>query len=175
MALTPKQATFVREYLVDLNATRAAERAGYSPKTAETQGSRLFRNVQVREEIDRALGERADRVQVKADDILRELMRIGLADIREAFTEDGALKPIREMPEEIARTIAGVETEELWEGHGDERTRVGDTVKVKFWNKPQALELLGKHLKLFTDKTEVSGNDGAPIAISINFSKGGAK
>ncbi len=155
--LTPKQERFVQEYLLDLNATQAAIRAGYSEKTALQSGPRLLGNVGVKNAIDEALSRRAQRVEVRADDILRELMRIALADISLAFGEDGQLLKIKEMPEEIRRAVAGVETEELWEGSGDSRMRIGDTVKVKFWNKPQALELLGKHLKLFTDKVEHSG------------------
>jgi phage terminase small subunit len=175
MALTPKQAAFVREYLVDLNQTKAAERAGYPSKSAATQGSRLFRNVQVRAEIDKALSRRAARVEVTADEVLRELKRIGLSDIRQAYTEGGRLKGIHEMPEDVARAIGGVETEELFEGEGRDRERAGDTVKVKFWPKVQALELLGKHLKMFTDKTEVSGEDGGPLRVSVNINRSVAK
>ncbi len=155
--LTPNQDRFVQEYLLDLNATQAAIRAGYSEKSAASQGERLLRNAEIKTAIDEALSKRAQRVEVKADDILRELMRIALADISQAYGDDGQLLKIKEMPEEIRRAIAGIETEELFEGFGEDRTRVGDTVKVKFWNKPQALELLGKHLKLFTDKVEHSG------------------
>lgn len=175
MALTAKQATFVKEYLVDLNATKAAERAGYSPQTAESQASRLLRNVKVAQAVSKAMQERASRVEVKADDVLRELMRIGLSDIRQAYGEDGQLKKIHDMPDDIARAIGGIETEELWEGYGEERTRIGDTVKVKFWNKPQALELLGKHLKLFIDRTELSGPDGEPAQFIFSMGRKGAK
>lgn len=162
MPLNPKQAAFVREYLVDLNATQAALRVGYSKKTAYAQGARLLKNVEVAKAINAAQDRRADRVEVKADDVLRELMRIGMCDIRQAYTTEGRLKPIHEMPEDVARAIGGVETEELWENDGEdgERVRVGDVRKVKFWPKVQALELLGKHLKLFTEKHEHRHNFG---------------
>lgn len=157
--LTPKQAQFVREYLIDLNATQAAIRAGYSRNGAEVTGSQLLRNPKVGEAVNAASQKRAQRVEVTADEVLRELKRVALTDIRQAYTAGGRLKPISEMPEDIARAIAGVETEELFEGHGEEREQVGDTVKVKFWPKVQALELLGKHLKLFTDKIEIKADE----------------
>lgn len=144
---------------MDLNATRAAIRAGYSEKTAASQGERLLRNVEIGEAINSAVEKRAERVEVTADEVLRELKRIALTDIRDAYTADGHLKKMKDMPEDIARAIGGVDTDELWDGHGEERTRVGETVKVKFWPKLQALELLGKHLKLFTDRLELKTDE----------------
>lgn len=157
MSLTPKQARFVEEYLLDLSATDAACRAGYSRKTAESQGSRLLSNVKVREAIDAALAARSERVEVKADDVLRELLRLARVDLGEAFDKDGRLKAVHSIPPDVRRAIAGIEVEELFEGHGPDRVQTGHVRKVKFWEKTKALELLGKHLKLFTDKLEVSG------------------
>lgn len=157
MALTPKQNAFVAEYLKDLNATQAAIRAGYSQKTAHVQGPRLLENVEVKRSIDEALERRAARVEVKADDVLRELLRLAMVDIGEAFDEKGALKPLHEMSPDVRRAISGIEVEEIWDfGDGDERTSAGRVRKVKFWDKKGALELLGKHLKLFTDRVEHS-------------------
>lgn len=150
--LTPKQQRFVQEYLVDLNATAAAVRARYSPKTAEQQGSRLYRNVQVRRAIDEALQARAARVEVKQDEILRELMRLAFGDIGGVFDEEGQLRPLHELAPEVRRTISSIEHTALG---SEEQPRF--VSKVKFWDKTKALELLGKHLKLFTDKVEHSG------------------
>lgn len=154
LALSPKQAAFIREYLVDLNGTQAAIRAGYSAKTAEKIASENIRKPEVKRALDAAMKTRADRVEVKADDVLRELMRIGLADPAACFDENGDPLPVHKMPKEARAFIAGVDYEELWEGHGEERTRIGNIRKLKFWNKPQALDLLGKHLKLFTERVE---------------------
>lgn len=152
-----KQARFVEEYLKDLNGTQAAIRAGYSPRTAESQGSRLLNNAKVRRVVDEALERRASRVEVKSDDVLRELLRLSMTDIGQAFDEEGKLKKLHEMPEDVRRAIAGVEVEELFEGRGDSREHVGQVRKIKFWDKVKGLELLGKHLKLFTDRVEHSG------------------
>ncbi len=82
-ALTPKQAAFVQEYLIDLNATQAAQRAGYSEKTASEQASRLLANVKVAAEIQKAIAARAERTDIKADRVITEAWAILTADPRE--------------------------------------------------------------------------------------------
>lgn len=138
--LTAQQSRFVDEYVKDQNAKQAAIRAGYSPKTAETQGSRLCRNAQVRAEIDRRLNKVADDCDVQAADILNELKLIGHSDPAKVLGPNGYLLPLNEMPEEIRRCIASVDM------GGDGGT------KIRFWPKTTALELLGKYRKLWTDK-----------------------
>ena len=156
--LTPRQQRFVDEYPIDLNATQAAIRAGYSARTANKIGAQLLAKPLVAQAIQAALAARAARVQVQADDVLRELLRIARVDIREAFDDDGNLKAVKDIPEDVARAIAGIEVDELFQGRGEDREQIGVTRKVKFWDKPRALELLGKHLKLFVDKVEVSAD-----------------
>jgi phage terminase small subunit len=157
VALAPKQARFVDEYPIDVNAKAAAIRAGYSPKTAQEQGSRLLSNVKIRQAIDERILARSKRTEITADTVLRELLRLARVDIGEAFKPDGSLKSIHDMPEDVRRAIAGVEVDELFHGHGQDREQIGYTRKVKFWDKTRALELLGRHLKLFVDKIEVEG------------------
>lgn len=153
--LSTRESVFVAEYLVDLNATRAALRAGYRAKHIEEMARQVMARPHVRAAVDEALARRASRVEVKADDVLRALLRSLNSDIRQAFGEDGCLKPIRELPDDVALAIASVEVDEIWEGRGEERTQVGVTRKVKFWSKDKAIELALKHLGLLTDKSEV--------------------
>jgi Terminase small subunit len=84
-----RQEHFVEEYLVDLNATQAALRAGYSPKTAEAQGSRLLSHVKVQRAITARMAERSKRTEVAADRALLEIARIAFSDLRRLFHEDG--------------------------------------------------------------------------------------
>lgn len=152
-----KRASFVREYLIDCNATQAAIRAGYSAKTAKQIGSRLLTNVDVMTEINKAKVQRAERVEVTADLVLAELLKIARVDLSQLYDEHGNLKDIHSIPEDARRAIAGIEVDEIWEGRGENREQTGVTRKVKLWDKPRALELLGKHLKLFTEVHEHRG------------------
>lgn len=162
--LTPKQEEFVREYLVDLNGKQAAIRAGYSPHSAEVTASKLLRVPKVAAAIAQGRGERAERVQVEADDVLRELMRIAFADPAKAFGPDGRILPVDQMPPEARAALAGMDVEE-----GDD-AKV--TRKVKTWPKVAALELLGKHLGMFTDKVQLTGKDGGALSIVIDLGAG---
>ncbi|WP_163998666.1 terminase small subunit [Pyxidicoccus caerfyrddinensis] len=155
--LTPKQAAFVREYLVDSNGKQAAIRAGYTELSAEVTASKLLRNPKVRESVEAGKAVVAERAEVEAVEVLRELKRIGFSDPGRVLDADGALLPLHKMPEDIRRAIASVEVEDLFAGKGEERVQVGTLTKVKFWDKPKSLELLGKYLKLFTDKVELGG------------------
>lgn len=154
MPLSAKQQRFVAEYLKDSNATQAAIRAGYSKTNARNTGSRMLTIADVAS----AITKHVQQAGITADVILGELLRIARVDIGQAYDPSGYLLPLKEMPEDVRRAIAGIDVEEMFDGSGEERRRVGNVVKVKFWDKPRSLELLGKHLKLFTDKLEHSGN-----------------
>jgi phage terminase small subunit len=157
VALNPKQASFAREYLVDRNATQAAIRAGYSAGTAYSQGARLLKHVEVQQAIDAGTQRVAAKVETKAESVLGELNGLAGADLLEAFCKDGTLKNLADMPPEFRRCIKSLEFTELFEGASGEKFVSGRIVKLQLWDKPKALELLGKHLKLFTDKVELSG------------------
>lgn len=174
MKLSPKQNQFIAEYLVDLNATQAAIRAGYSGKTAEKIGSENLRKPEIRRAIDEALARRAARVEVRQDDVLRELLRIMSCDIAGAFDEKGRLRPLKDIPEDVRRVIAGVKVKQLFEPGEEGLYHSGDLLEVKFWDKTKALELAGKHLKLWVEKQEISGPNNQPVSITINpaFRKG---
>lgn len=151
--LTPKQALFVLEYLKDLNATEAAKRAGFSAKTAYAQGPELLKTPHVAAEIERAKRERDERTQVKLDQVIRELARVGFSDVRALFNENGTMKKPHELTGDQAAAIAAIEVDEI----GVDGKVVGYTRKVKFWPKNGALELLGKHLGAFVEKHQVEG------------------
>lgn len=165
--LTPKQQRFVKEYLVDLNATQAAIRAGYSAKTAESAGSRLLRNVKVQAAIQQAMADRLKRTEIDADYVLNRLVEIDQMDCIDILTETGELKPISEWPKVWRQFISGFEVSELFAGSGDERAVVGMLKKIKWPDKVKNLELIGRHVTVqaFSDKTKMehSGPNGGPI------------
>lgn len=146
MDLTPKQAAFVREYLVDLNGTQAAIRAGYSPRTANEQAARLLAKASVKKAVNEAKRRRAERVEVKQDEVLRELLRLMKSDIGAAFDKNGRLIPLHKMPEDTRRAISAIEVQQ---------TATGKVVKVKLWSKVDAIKMAGLHLKLFTEKHQM--------------------
>lgn len=88
MALTAKQERFVQEYLVDLNATQAAIRAGYSARTAYSMGQRLLKNVEVQAAIQAAMDKRSQRVEITQDTVVEELAKIGLAEAHDYSDAD---------------------------------------------------------------------------------------
>jgi len=149
--LAPRQAQFVAQYLIDLNATRAAQRAGYSPKTAYSQGQRLLKNVEVQSAIQAAMDKRAEKLEITADRVLDEIAKLAFFDPRKFFEDDGSLKRIQDLDDDTAMSLARMEVIELFEGSGEQKHAYGLMKKIKLADKLSALEKLGKHLKLFSD------------------------
>lgn len=168
--LTEKQARFVAEYLVDLNATQAAIRAGYSEDTARSQGQRLLTNVNVEAAISAAQKERSERTKITQDRVLQEFAKIGFSDIRALFTESGNLKSITEWSDEIAGAVASVEVVTKPGGEDENGNRIVEHVhKLKLWDKNSALEKIAKHLGMFVERHEHTGPNGGPIKTEQGF------
>jgi phage terminase small subunit len=162
--ISPKRRLFIAEYLIDLNATQAAIRAGYSVNSAEMQGSRLMTHDNISQEIEAAFEKRLEKIGVSKDRVLTEIARLAFSDNRRLYRKDGSLLMPSEWDDETAAAIAGVETFEEFSGRGEDRTQIGITKKVKVWDKARCLELLGRHLKLFGEKT---GDNGSGVTIPI--------
>ncbi len=167
--LTPRERLFVREYLVDLNASQACLRAGYRTKNPNVMGAKLMARPHVAAAIAAAVQAREARVEVRADDVLRELMRLGeihgAGDWRAMFDEHGSLRPVEEWPEDVARRVASLEVEERYApGPDGDTVKVGFVKKLKFWPKNDALGLLAKHKGLIRDRVSHENPDGTPIA-----------
>ena len=106
------------------------------------------------EKYSQALAARAEWV---IQSVLNELKDIALADIRLAYTSDGVLLPVNEWPAALARVVQAVEVTEEFDGQGSNRRKVGETKRLKLWDKLKAIELLGKNLKLFKEQVEHTG------------------
>lgn len=157
--MTPKQEAFAREYLIDLNATQAAIRAGYSPKTANEQGARLLTYVSVRSLIEQEQKARAERTRVDADWVLTRLHSEATADLADLYDGSGNLKPIHEWPK-VWRTglVAGIETAQEKDGADEDgKPQYSIVRKVKLSDRVRMLELIGKHIgvQAFKEKLEV--------------------
>jgi phage terminase small subunit len=146
--MTPKQIAFVAEYLVDKNATQAAIRAGYSAKTANEQGARLLANVSVRATIDSALAKQADTLEISAARILRERARLAFLDPGKLFDAHGQPIPIQNLDPDTRACIVGIEVQEQYEGHGEERRFIGYLKKYRLAGKDASLAALEKRFGL---------------------------
>ncbi|WP_421849944.1 terminase small subunit [Oricola sp.] len=164
MALTDKQKTFVKEFLVDLNATQAAIRAHYSRKTAYSQGSRLLKNVEVQSAIRAAMAQRSEQLDLDAKWVLQRLFEEADAKIGELYDDDNCLLPVREWPEVFQRgLVTGIETYEEYETTKDKdgaeiRSAVGRVVKIKLSERIKRTELIGKHgdISAFREQVDLS-------------------
>ena len=153
--LTPKQARFVAEYLIDLNATQAAIRAGYSATWAEKNAHRLTGNDGVSAAIADGQAKAMGQAGVTAQRVKEELARLAFSDVRRLFDKRGNLRPIYELGDNEAAAVASLEVVIKNAAAGDGHT---DTIhKVKVWDKTKALELLGKHFGLFDEHAHISG------------------
>ncbi|WP_136474538.1 terminase small subunit [Pseudomonas sp. DG56-2] len=141
MALTAKQQRFVVEYLVDLNATQAAIRAGYAAARAREQAYQLMKKSEIQESINKAMDERSKRLQVDADYVLQRLTEIDQLDLADIFDLDGKLLPVRQWPLIWRQMVKEVDMK---------------TGKVKFHDKLRALELIGKHVNVNAFREQVN-------------------
>lgn len=152
--LTPMQAVFAQEYLIDLNPTKAARRAGYSHP--ETNGYRLINTPHIQKAIQEAMDARAARTQITADRVIRELGRIGFADPGKYFNEDtGALETLADLTEDDRAAISELTVSEETDSEGNV---VGFIKKLKLHPKHNALTSLAKHLQILHEKVEFEGN-----------------
>lgn len=146
--LTDKQKKFVEEYLIDLNATQACIRAGYSPKTANEQGARLLANVSIQEAISKAIAERSRRTGINQDRIVQELARIAFVKITDVVDPDGEINT--NASDDDLACIESYKVEDSDSVNGSSSKR-----EVKLASKIKALELLGKHVGMWNDKIQV--------------------
>ncbi len=147
--LTPKQAAFVQEYLVDLNATQAAIRAGYSKRTARAIGAENLTKPDIAVAIATAKIERSKRTEITADRVLEELARVGFADVRDLFEWDeerAAFVPSAQLTEEQAAAVASVKAETTRTTAQDGRVETRIKLELKTHDKLGALREMGKHL-----------------------------
>lgn len=154
MALTDKQEAFCREYLIDLNATQAAIRAGYSEKTANEQGSQNLAKLSIQTRIQELMNDRSERLEINADYVLNRLVEIDQMDVLDILRDDGKLKPVSEWPKTWRTTLSGFDISTTIRDY-DESTEETILKKIKWPNKVKNLELLGKHVKVQAFKEQI--------------------
>ncbi len=146
--LTDKQKKFVEEYLLDLNATQACIRAGYSPNNADKIGSQLLGKTRVQEAISQAIAERSRRTGINQDRVIQELARIAFVKITDVVDSNGDIR--RDASDDDIACIESYKVKDSDTINGSSSER-----EVKLASKLKALELLGKHLGMWNDKLQV--------------------
>ncbi len=153
--MTPKQARFVAEYLIDGIGKQAAIRAGYKVSNAESTASTLLADPKVSQAVKAGQAALLEKTGITAERVLREMGRLAFSDVSRLFNPDGSLKPMNELTADDSACIAGLEViiknAEAGDGHTDK------VHKIKVWDKSKNLEMLGKHFGLFVEKVEHSG------------------
>lgn len=160
--LTDKQELFAREFIVDLNATQAAIRAGYSEKSSRNQGARMMANDDILDRIAELKAERNEQVGVDAAYVLRRLTEIDQMDVLDILLANGELKPIKDWPKVWRTTLSGMDVVEMASADSAALLK-----KIKWPDKVKNLELLGKHVTVQAFKeqvsSEITGKNGGPI------------
>ncbi|ANV96875.1 TPA: terminase small subunit [Escherichia coli] len=166
MALTDKQEMFCREYLIDLNATQAAIRAGYSAKTANRTASENLSKPDIQFRIAELKAQRNDLVGINAEYVLNRLIEIDQMDVLDILLQNGELKPIKDWPKVWRTTLSGMDVVEMVSADSAALLK-----KIKWPDKVKNLELLGRHVSVqaFKDnvKNEVTGADGGSVRTEI--------
>lgn len=158
--LTAKQQTFVEEYLIDLNATQAAIRAGYSAKNADKIGSELLGKTRVAEAVSMAMAERSRRTGINQDRILQEIAKLALVNIDDVVD----LRTGKVKGSATKEDLACIQSIKI------KPTEFGEEREIKFYDKKGSLELAGKHLGMFKDKVEMDVD--MELNISIDYGEG---
>ena len=162
--LPPMRQHFVNEYLKDLNATQAAVRAGYSEKTAHVQGPRLLQDPKVKAAIDAAIARRNKRLELSQDKVVRELVKIGMADIKD-YLSYRTQKTVVDMDDAGKPVIDYAPVIELVPSEDVDGTLIQEVslsqrgvFSFKLADKMKALELLARHLGMLNDRVQLAGS-----------------
>ena len=162
--LNLRQARFLAEYLQSRNATKAAITAGYSPRTAYSQGHDLLKKPEIAAAISTSIGKVLGNSEVTVERVVRKAACIAFLDPRDFYGKDGQLLAINEMPESAARALSGFKVEEAFER--DERGKMVPSGallrKIRFAPKTPALDLLARHLGMLQQPA-------APAIVGPNF------
>lgn len=169
--LKDRKKKFCEEYLIDFNATNAAIRAGYSKKTAYSIGSENLKKPEIAEYLAARQKELQNVTGITQQRVLLEYAKVAFVDIRKFYAVDGALKSIHELDDDAAGALAGVESyEEKIKTDGEEEDIViGTNRKIKTYDKVKALDSLARHLGMFKDQIQISGQIGIEQITGMDF------
>ena len=167
-ALTPRQAAFVAEYLIDLNGTQAAIRAGYAHDSASVEAVRLLANDKIAASVARGQAQRTSRVNISQDTVLHEMSMLALSRIDHyVVSDDGQVELAEGAPEDAMAAVQSIKrkTRVHYDNQGNVTGKTYD-VELRLWDKPTPLKLTGRHVGLYPDRVEHVGKGGGPIELT---------
>ena len=156
--MNEKQKGFCKQYLIDLNATQAAIRAGYSARNSDKIGSQLLGKTRVAAEIQRLMTLRGKRLDITADRVLQEIAKLSFSNLQDFYRPNGSLKDVTELDRDTAAALHSTKTN---------FTDDCAVIEVKLHDKLKGLELLGRHLQLFKDGQKDDDEVPTPTRVEI--------
>ena len=176
-ALTPRQRRFTGEFLIDLNGKQAAIRAGYSPKTAEVQASRLLSNAKVAAAIEKAEAARSQRLVIDADYVLKEYRDVWEAQLTDILTDDWQLRPLSEWPDIWRKMTTPSEVKDVMERSKDggdaSWDKIGELIKCNTFPKAEALKKIGEHTAVRAFQKDLQIDHTGNITFQWQTNEGG--
>lgn len=163
--MNPKQERFCREYVIDLNGTQAAIRAGYSEKTANEQAAQLLAKLSIKNKIKELQNKIQERTEITADMVVNELAKIGFSNVQDYISSGNEIADISKVDKKKAASVGAIETVTKTRTVGE--TEVTETTtKFKLYDKVKALEQLGRHLGIFE-----KDNSQKERTVQVNINK----
>ena len=159
-SLNPKQKSFVNEYLLDLNATAAASRAGYGDPN---YGRQLLTNTNVSEAIQERRAELSKALEITQERVLDELACIAFFDLRRLFNFDGSFIPLKDLPKDVTSALATIDITEIIDREGNRAIKY----KCRFYDKVKSLDKLSKHLVLYNDSVIIKYDDAVKELLNL--------
>jgi len=153
--LTPKQTRFAEEFLLDLNGTQAAIRAGYSKDSAKEIASQNLTKLNVQNYIAELQAERAKELKINSNEVLRKIRDIAFSDITRTMTL--SVTEFEDLPESVRLCISKFKTFTRTYDIGEE-TISETTVELWFWDKMKAFDMLNKHIGFYEKDNEQQNN-----------------
>ncbi len=166
--MTRRQKEFVEAYMIDLNGTEAVIRAGYNAKDRAGAGAiayKLLQTIEIKDEINARLLERHRRNALTVEKIEMMLRALAEVELLDLYDEQGHVKPLQDMPPDARAAIKSIKRKTR--EHAIDGV-FSDEVELELWDRKSALELLGKHFKMFTDKLDLGGQLDARVTFTIN-------
>ncbi len=163
-SLSPMQAAFVDEFLIDMNGTKAAIRAGYSERSAHVEASKLLTRPKIIRALANARKDLQRRTLITQERVLQEYAKLAFLDPRNFYDKSGQLKKVPDLDGDTAAALAGMNVKSIY---GAEGNLEGYLQKIRFSDKKGALDSIARHLGMFVEKHQFVGKDGEPVSFKV--------